>query len=161
MIQLVINRSSRIYYTGERVELVVSHAGVLENATAAVFDTIDPRGSIELAIVMRRTGTVLAAWTKEEVPRDVVSVMAATMIGSIETMSEALGCPSPERATVETESCRMLAEKFGDQAVVVVVGKRETSAEALQRTARQILDRLSCAAKGGEKKVRSAVLPRA
>jgi len=92
---------------------------------------------------MRRTGTILGAWTKGDISREIVSVMAATMLGSIETMSEALGCPSPERVAVETERCRMLAEKFEPHGVLVLVATRAMSADALQRASLQLRDRVS------------------
>jgi len=130
--------------------------GVLEEAAAAICDTVDPKGSIEVALLIRRTGTILGAWTKGDIPREIVSVMAATMLGSIETMSEALGCPSPDRAMIETESCRMLAEKFEPQGVLILVASNEMPAEALQRVSRQMLQRLS-EDSGSAQKIRPAV----
>ena len=105
---------------------------------------------------MRRTGTILGAWTKGDISREIVSVMAATMLGSIETMSEALGCPSPERALVETERCRMLAETFEPHGVLVLVATKDLSADALQRASLQIRARLS-AAFGGVQRTRPTV----
>ncbi|TLZ73154.1 MAG: hypothetical protein E6K10_00960 [Methanobacteriota archaeon] len=116
---------------------------MLERAGPAIFSTIQPDAGIEVALLMRRTGTVLAAWTRDGVPQEVVSVMAATMVGSIETMSEALGCPSPERVWVETERCRMLATKVEPLGVLVLVAPRSESAEVLSRTARGIVGRLA------------------
>ncbi|TLZ61611.1 MAG: hypothetical protein E6K16_06045, partial [Methanobacteriota archaeon] len=105
---------------------------------------------------MRRTGTILGAWTKGDISREIVSVMAATMLGSIETMSEALGCPSPERVVVETERCRMLAEKFEPHGVLVLVATRDGSADDLQRSSLKIRSRLS-EASGGADRARPAL----
>jgi len=116
---------------------------MLVDISAAVLETIDSKGFIEVALLMRRTGTILGAWTKGDISREIVSVMAATMLGSIETMSEALGCPSPERVAVETERCRMLAEKFEPHGVLVLVATRAMSADALQRASLQLRDRVS------------------
>src|SRR2546425_5769933 len=124
---------------------------MLEDILATVVETIDSEGSIEVALLMRRTGTILGAWTKGDISREIVSVMAATMMGSIETMSEALGCPSPERAVVETERCRMLAEKFEPHGILVLVGTKDLSAGALQRASRPIRDRPSAASGGAPK----------
>jgi predicted regulator of Ras-like GTPase activity (Roadblock/LC7/MglB family) len=129
----------------------VAYSGMLEDAAAAVLETVDPNGSIEVALLMRRTGAILGTWTKGDIPREVVSVMAATMIGSIETMSEALGFPTPERTAVETERNRMLAEKFEPQGLLVLVATNDLSTEALQRASRQMLDRLSAASVGAQR----------
>src|SRR3989454_8369133 len=104
---------------------------MLVDISAAVLETIDSKGFIEVALLMRRTGTILGAWTKGDISREIVSVMAATMLGSIETMSEALGCPSPERVAVETERCRILAEKFEPHGVLGLVATKDLSAGAL------------------------------
>src|SRR2546428_12978547 len=88
----------------------VPESGMLEEISASVFETIDTNGFIEVALLMRRTGKILGAWTKREISPEIVSVMAATLLGSIETITEALGRPRHERAVLETERCRMLAE---------------------------------------------------
>ena len=124
---------------------------MLEDISTAFLETIDSKGSIEVALLMRRTGTILGAWTKGDVSREIVSVMTATMLGSIETISEALGCPSPERVVVETERCRMLAEKFEPHGVLVLVAPRDVSADDLQRASLHIRSRLSAALAGAER----------
>ena|SRR5438445_688013 len=123
---------------------------MLEEISTALLETIDAKGSIEVALLMRRTGTILGAWTKGDISREIVSVMAATMLGSIETMSEALGCPSPNRALVETERCRMLVERFEPHGVLVLVATKDMSADALQRASLQIRARLSAASRAAE-----------
>jgi len=118
---------------------------MLEDISTAFTETIDSKGSIEVALLMRRTGTIIGAWTKGDISQEIVSVMAATMLGSIETMSEALGCPSPERALVETDRCRMFAETFEPHGVLVLVATKDLSAVDLQRASLDIRARLSAA----------------
>ena len=118
---------------------------MLEDISTAFTETIDSKGSLEVALLMRRTGTIIGAWTKGDISQEIVSVMAATMLGSIETMSEALGCPSPERALVETDRCRMFAETFEPHGVLVLVATKDLSAVDLQRASLDIRARLSAA----------------
>ena len=120
--------------------------GVLQRAPSAPFSSIDPEGPLEAAFLMRRTGVVIASWTRPDLVSEVVSVMAATMLGSIETMSEALGCPSPEHVAVETDACRLFATRVEPQALLVLIAPREVDRGVLQRCARQILGGLP---KGG------------
>jgi predicted regulator of Ras-like GTPase activity (Roadblock/LC7/MglB family) len=129
---------------------------MLEDISTAFLETIDSKGSIEVAILMRRTGTIIGAWTKGDISREIVSVMAATMLGSIETISEALACPSPERALVETDRCRIFAETFEPHGVLVLVARKDLSADDLRRASLHIRARLS-AASGGAEGARPAV----
>jgi len=60
-------------------------------------------------------------------------------------MSEALGCPSPERALVETDRCRMFAETFEPHGVLVLVATKDLSAVDFQHASLDIRARLSAA----------------
>jgi len=115
----------------------------VEEASSALFSSIDPAGPLEVAFLVRRTGAVLASWTRADVQHEVVSVMAATMLGSIETMSEALGCPSPEFVAIETDVCRMLATKVEPHALLVLVADRKVGQRVLQASARRIVAEVS------------------
>lgn len=113
--------------------------GVSEDA-AALFAKIEPSEPLEVVLLMRRTGAVLAAWSRDGLSPDVVSVMAATMLGSIATMGDALGRPEPERVAVETEDFRVLALSAEPRTVLVLVAPKAEPIGALNRAARRILD---------------------
>ncbi len=68
----------------------------LEQAALSFLSAIDPERGIDAALFLRRTGLVLASWTREGIRLDVVSVMAATMLASIDTILEALGGSASE-----------------------------------------------------------------
>ncbi len=117
--------------------------GVLESAPSALFSHLDPSGPLEAALLLRRTGSVIASWTRADVPSEVVSVMAATMLGSIETMGEALGCPSPAFVVVETDRCQLVATKVEPLALLVLIAHRDAGKDVLQRTTREILKEIA------------------
>jgi len=73
----------------------------LEQAALSFLSAIDPERGIDAALFLRRTGLVLASWTREGIRLDVVSVMAATMLASIDTILEALGGSASESVAVE------------------------------------------------------------
>src|SRR5213593_3177786 len=66
----------------------------LENASLSFLSAIDTEGGLDAVLFLRRTGSVLASWTRDGIRLDVVSVMAATMLASVDTIIEALGGPS-------------------------------------------------------------------
>src|SRR5439155_730105 len=70
---LVINRSSGIYSRGNGGG-EGSDSGMLEDISTAFLETIDSNGPIEVALLMRRTGTIMGAWTKGDISREIVSV---------------------------------------------------------------------------------------
>ncbi len=121
---------------------------MLSEAQAALSQGIDPSGPLEAAFVVRRTGAVLASWARTSVEAEVASVMAATLIGSIETLTEALRCPSPDRVVVETDTCRMLATRVEPQALLVLVAKCGVGRDVLQREASRVLPRVTEALRG-------------
>src|SRR5436309_3364227 len=63
----------------------------LEQAALSFLSAIDPERGIDAALFLRRTGLVLASWTREGIRLDVVSVMAATMLASIQATSFLIG----------------------------------------------------------------------
>src|SRR2546428_14090715 len=88
---------------------------------------VQPNDPLEAVVLFTRTGRLLAAWTRNEVPLEVVTVMAATLIGSIETMSTALGVESPREIVLLVDSRRVLALKLNPTVAVLVVASSRRS----------------------------------
>lgn len=81
---------------------------------------INPNGPLDAALLLSRTGTLLAAWTKKAAPLDVLAVMAATMLASIDTLVEAVGDRNPRIVLVETDGRRITITR-SDPAVFLVL----------------------------------------
>src|SRR5438445_13781333 len=90
----------------------------LENASLSFLSAIDTEGGLDAVLFLRRTGSVLASWTREGIRLDVVSVMAATMLASLDTIVEALGGPSSRSISVASGDRPLRATKLRSQAVV-------------------------------------------
>src|SRR5207247_9002182 len=73
----------------------------LEQAALSFLSAIDPERGIDAALLLRRTGLVLASWTREGIRLDVVRVMAAAMLRTIDTNTETLGGSASESVAVE------------------------------------------------------------
>ena len=103
---------------------------------------VQPNDPLEAVVLFTRTGRLLAAWTRNEVPLEVLTVMAATLIGSIETMSTALGVESPREIALLVDSRRVLGLKLNPNVAILVVASARTSDVALRSVTERIVRRL-------------------
>ena len=115
----------------------------LEQAALSFLSAIDPERGIDAALFLRRTGLVLASWTREGFRLDVVSVMAATMLASIDTILEALGGSASESVAVEGGDHQMVATKIGSKAFLVVIARMSVARSAVRKTVRELVTQLS------------------
>ncbi len=103
---------------------------------------VQPHDPLEAVVLFTRTGRLLAAWTRNEVPLEVLTVMAATLIGSIETMSTALGVESPREIALLVDSRRVLGLKLNPNVAILFVASARTSDVALRSVTERIVRRL-------------------
>ena len=103
----------------------------------------DPR--IDVALLLRRNGRVLAAWSRTSVSWEVVSIMAATMVGSLETMLETLRSVSPPSISVVAGGNRLLLQKVEPQSLLVLIARESVPESHLRETARRLLTRVPAA----------------
>lgn len=118
---------------------------VLKAASLSFLSAIDPDSGLDAALFVRRTGLVLASWTREGVRLEVVSVMAATMLASIDTIVETLGASAPKSAWVDAGGYHMSATKVGSQAFLVVIAPKSVSRRVIRSTMRDLVARLEAA----------------
>ena len=76
---------------------------------------------------------------------DVVSVMAATMLASVDTIVEALGGPSSRSISVMSGDRQIVATKLGSQAFLFVVAPRTVSQRYVRKAVRELAGRLTAA----------------
>lgn len=110
--------------------------------TRAFLEAIDPQGFLEAAVLLKRTGAQLASWTRTPVAQEVVSVMAATMLGSVETIVGALGGPNPTSVLVLTPKRRMLAHSVDAQAILFLVAPLSVREKELRAEADRIIGQI-------------------
>ena len=106
------------------------------------FSDLEADSQIDVAILLRRNGRVLAAWSRSPVQWEVVSIMAATMVGSLETMLETLRSMSPPAMTVVAGGNRILLQKHEPQSLLVLVAREAVPESHLRDTARRLLARI-------------------
>jgi|GEM_PF-1814643 len=117
----------------------------LENASLSFLSAIDTEGGLDAVLFLRRTGSVLASWTREGIRLDVVSVMAATMLASVDTIVEALGGPNSRSISVASGDRQIVATKVGSQAFLFVVAPKSVSQRYVRKAVRELVARLTAA----------------
>src|SRR5437867_10376515 len=117
----------------------------LDQAALSFLSGIDPELGLDAALFLRRTGSVLASWTREGIRLDVVSVMAATMLASVDTIVEALGGPSSRSISVAGGDRQIVATKVGSQAFLFVIAPRAVSQRYVRKAVRELVARLTVA----------------
>ncbi len=121
---------------------------VPDGARGSAFSSLPSDSPLEAAFLIRRTGAVVASWARPDLEADVVGVMAATMLASIDTLGGALGCPPSGRVAVETDRCRLLATRVEPNLLLVVLAPRTLDPGGLRREAGRILERLRTPRRG-------------
>ncbi len=119
----------------------------LRMVPADFFAELVPNGRIEMAMLLKRNGRMLAAWARSPVAWEVVSIMAATTLGSLETMLETIHAPSPEVVGIVACGNRIHVQKVDPQGMLVLVAKDVVTEAYLRDTARRILAKLPLATK--------------
>src|SRR5919201_1348277 len=117
----------------------------LREASLSFLSAIDPDRGLDAALFLRRTGPVLASWTRAGVRLEVVSVMAATMLASIDTIVETLGSPAPKSVWVESGDRQIAPTKVGSQAFLVVIAPKALSRRAVRIAIRHLVAHLPSA----------------
>jgi len=118
----------------------------LEQAALSFLSGIDPDLGLDAALFVRRTGLVVASWMREGIRLDVVSVMAATMLASVDTIIESVGGPTPDVISVDTDAHQILATKVNSRAFLVVIAPKKVSRAVVRKTMRGLNARLAAAA---------------
>ncbi len=125
-----------------------------------VFSGIEPDGVLEAAFLLKQTGIPVAAWSRTPVPKEVVTVMAATMWGSLDTLIRTLGGAGPRSALVEVDNHRILATLVEPRWTLLLVAPRPVGRRRLRAEARRLLERVSETREGkGERRAPAEILP--
>jgi len=117
----------------------------LEDASLSFLSAIDPDAGLEGVLFLRKTGAVLASWTREGVRLEVLSVMAATMLASVDTIVETLGGPSSTSTWVVSGDRQFVVTKVGSQAFLFLVAPKSLSQRILGTMNQDLLSALKLA----------------
>src|SRR5882762_1261862 len=119
---------------------------VLEQSALSFLSAIDTDRGLDAALFVRRTGLVLASWTREGIRLDVVSVMAATLLASVDTIIESIGGSTSDAISVDTDAHQIVATKVNSRGFLVVIAPKTVSRSVVRKTMRDLIAHLAAAA---------------
>lgn len=106
------------------------------------FAAFDPLGPLEAAVVFRRNGRVLASWIKNPAAVEVVSVMSATLMGSVDTLLETLRDPGSSLMVIVAERRKIVLQKVEPSSAIVLIAPSDASEAWLREVLGRIMARL-------------------
>ncbi len=115
---------------------------------------------IDTALLIRRTGSVVASWSRTPIPGEVLAVMSATMIASIGTILETLGTPTPRTLTVLAGGHQILAVQANSEQVLILIAPEAVREAHLRELSQRILAHTSAASVNRRAKDSARVQPR-
>jgi predicted regulator of Ras-like GTPase activity (Roadblock/LC7/MglB family) len=130
-----------------------------EEESLSFLSAIDPDRGLDAALFIRRTGAILASWNREGIRLEVVSVMVATMLASIDTLMETLGAATPKSVWVDTGDHRIAATGVGSQAFLVVIAPKTVSRLAVRNTIRDLVALLPTASRSRRRRTKVSEAP--
>ena len=108
---------------------------LLGNAEAA--------GQLDGVLLLTSGGDVLAGWTRGRVRQEVLSIMSATMMGSVDVLLEELRGRRPRRMAVEADLQRILVMRTRDDNLLVLLAPSTISKKDLYASGNSLLGRLA------------------
>lgn len=105
-------------HRGER-----QHNGASERLTSLISE-LNLEGSLDAVLLLKQTGIPLAGWTRVPAPHEVISAMAATVLGSLDTMLRTLGGDRPQLVVVEVDNRRILVTQVKPNRALLLVAPR-------------------------------------
>ena len=99
-------------------------------------------GRLDAALLLTTSGEVLGSWTRTGLRREVLSVMSATLMASVDTLMEELRGHRPEYAVVEAGDQRFLSLRTGDDHLIVLSAASSVPPDRLLALARTLEKKL-------------------
>ena len=117
------------------------------------FAGLEADASLDRALLLKRNGRMLAAWSRASVAWDVVAIMAATLLGSVETMLETLGSPSPRSVALTAGGHRILLHTVEPREVLLLVAKDAVPEAHLREVAGRLLAKIEALSAASSRQV--------
>lgn len=96
----------------------------------------------DAVLLFTASGTPVGGWTRDPLPQEVLTVMAATLLGSVDTLLETLGQPKPLSVFLKVGAKRLLLQPVDHRRNLVVVADERMTERAMAHFARGVMSQL-------------------
>lgn len=104
--------------------------------------SIPGEAGIDAVLLFTGSGTPVGGWTREPMPHEVLTVMAATLLGSVDTLLETLGQPAPPAVFLKVGGKRLLLQPVDHRRSLLVIAEERVTERAMAHFARGVLSQL-------------------
>lgn len=115
----------------------------MANAASNMLSFLDPGGPVDGAFLVKRTGVILAGWTRLSVPQEVIAVMGATALGAVQTLVEGIGGPNPDEVTVKAGDWLLSLSKVDASMWLILVARSSIGVESFKRVGDDLIHKLT------------------
>ena len=109
----------------------------------SLLEETESAGQLDGVILMSGSGDVLAGWSHRGLRQEVLSIMSATLTGSVEMLLEEIRGRKPRQILVEADDRRLLVSRTGDDALLVLVAPLSVSKSRLTALASDLLRQIA------------------
>jgi predicted regulator of Ras-like GTPase activity (Roadblock/LC7/MglB family) len=125
----------------------------------ALLEDVEATAGLDVAILLTRTGEVLAGGARGGLRPDVIGVMAATMTASVDTLLEELRVRRPDLLLVEAGGRRFVVSRTGDDNLLVLAAPSTSSKRQLVASTHALQAALAKHPRKGKPRTRAVVSP--
>lgn len=108
-----------------------------------VLGEVESAGPLDGVFLMTGGGEVLAGWSRRGLREDVLTVMSATMTGSVDVLLEELRGRRPRQILVEADDRRLMVVRTREDALLVLLAPKNLSRLRLTAVAQELIRRLA------------------
>lgn len=116
--------------------------GTMDGALPEVLLSASEEDGFDAALLFTASGKLLSGWTRDPVPTDIVTVMAATMVGSVDTLLESLGGQKPSSIFLKVGGKRLLVQPVDRGRNLLLIAEEHVNERAMVHLALTLLGRL-------------------
>jgi predicted regulator of Ras-like GTPase activity (Roadblock/LC7/MglB family) len=121
----------------------VDRSGTARGDLGSLLGNVDAAGQLDGVLLLTSGGDVLAGWNRGRGRQEVLSIMSATMIGSVDVLLEELRGRRPRRMIVEADLQRILVLRTREDNLLVLLAPSAVSKKDLYASGKLLLGRLA------------------
>lgn len=125
--------------------------GTVDGALPESLLAVSEEHGFDAVLVFSGSGRLLSGWTRDPVPTEIVTVMAATLLGSVDTLLESLGGPKASSVFLRVGAKRLLLQPVDRARNLILIAQEHVTERTMARLAQAVQSRFPPPAPRGER----------